>query len=96
MKNYEAITAYKKNLIAWFCIMFLCFLFGTLFMYVSIWFMLPFFAVVGCAPSFLNRILCPNCGTPVTYQGTIAGLRIRGGFIRKKCQQCGWDLRENP
>jgi hypothetical protein len=96
MKNLEGFTAYQKNLVAWACIMSLGFLFGALFMYASSWFMLPFFAVVGVAPFFLNRIVCPNCGTPVTYQGTIAGLRIRGGFIRKKCQQCGWDLRKNP
>lgn len=96
MNNYARFTIYQKNLIAWLCIMSLCFLFGILFLYVSIWFMLPFFAVVGGAPFFLNKIRCPNCGTPVTYQGTIAGLRIRGGFIRRKCQQCGWDLRKYP
>jgi ribosomal protein S27AE len=68
---------------------------SLLSLYVSNWFLLPFFALIFSAQFLLKRIVCPNCGTPVTYQGTFAGFRVQGGFIRKKCQQCGWDLDKN-
>lgn len=72
----------------------LIFVLSALALYVSVWFVLPFFAVIGFSPILLNKTTCPNCGTPVTYQGSILGFRIRGGFIRRRCQQCGWDLRK--
>jgi ribosomal protein S27E len=87
-------TAYKKNVLAWVCIMVLALSMVSGAMNISKWFLLPFFVIIFTAQFFLERIKCPNCGTPVTYQGTFAGIRIRGGFIRKKCQKCGWDLRK--
>ena len=85
-------TAYKKNLLAWSCIMGAELLIIVAILYVSSWFLVPFFIIIYNARYVLYRITCPNCGTPVTYQGTIAGFRIQGGFIHKKCQECGWDL----
>ncbi len=58
----------------------------------SHWFFVPFVVFIYVPQFFLERIVCPKCGTPVTYQGTILGKRIRGGFIRRHCQECGWDL----
>lgn len=88
-------TAYKKNLLAWLCIMVSALSMGLASMYVSNWFLIPFFGIIYTCRFYLQRISCPNCGTPVTYQGTFGGFRIQGGFIRRKCQQCGWDLDKN-
>jgi len=85
-------TAYKKNWLAWVCIMAIGLLLVWAALEVSNWFVLPFALFIYIPQFFLERITCPNCGTPVTYQGTIAGKRIRGGWIRKNCQECGWDL----
>jgi hypothetical protein len=95
MRSLADATAYQKNVMAWMCLMGIEFTFGSLVLYVSTFFIIPFFIVIGCAPFILNRIACPSCNTPVTYQGSIAGMAIQGGFIRKKCQRCGWDLRQN-
>jgi hypothetical protein len=89
-------TAYKRNLFAWACIMIVGLTLIALSLYVSTWFLAPFFGIVFFAQFVLKRIVCPKCGTPVTFQGKIAGVRIQGGLIRKKCQQCGWDLNTNP
>lgn len=62
---------------------------------VSQWFVVAFFAFIYIPQFFLEKITCPKCGTPVTYQGSIFGKRIRGGFIRRFCQECGWDLNQN-
>ncbi len=88
-------TAYKKNLLAWACIMGIGLSSILAALYISNWFIEPFIAVICGAQFVVERITCPNCGTPVTYQGSIGGFRVRGGFIRSKCQQCGWDLDEN-
>jgi len=63
-----------------------------LFLYVSGWFVVPFFGLIFLIPYFLRNLACPHCGTPLTYQGTWAGTRITGGLPRRKCQECGWDL----
>ena len=85
-------TAYRKNLLAWAIIMLIGLSLIISALYISGWFLVPFFLFIYVPQFFLNRITCPNCGTPVTYQGTFSGIRIRGGFVRKKCQECGWDL----
>ena len=85
-------TAYKKNLVAWVVIMTIGISLGCAGLYVSQWFIVPFFLFIYVPNFFLEKITCPKCGTPVTYQGTFFGKRIRGGFIRKNCQECGWDL----
>jgi hypothetical protein len=88
-------TARKRVLAAWAFIMIVELAILLMALYVSTWFAVPFLAAVFVIPSVLKRIVCPKCGTPVTYQGTLYGIRIQGGFIRRKCQQCGWDLDKN-
>ncbi len=89
-------TIYKRNLLTWVCIMFVELTLGAMGIYLSKWCILPFFAGLFVVPHVLEKIVCPNCRTPVTYQGTLAAVRIEGGFIRRKCQQCGWDLNKEP
>lgn len=69
---------------------------GALAIYFSEWFLVPFFLLIFVVPHILKGIVCPKCRTPVTYQGSVSGFRIHGGFIRKKCQQCRWDLNRWP
>lgn len=83
----------SENMIAWACIMSLGFILSILFIYLSVWFIIPFFLIIFCARFVFNRIVCPSCGTPVIYGGSIWGLQIYGGFFWKKCRKCGWDLR---
>ena len=51
-----------------------------------------FFAWGGIGSICLMQIRCPNCETPVVYQGKLGGLSIYAGFVRRKCQNCGHDL----
>ena len=88
-------TAYRQNQLAWACIMIVELTIGLLALYLSNWFAVPFLALVFAIPLVVKRIVCPKCGTPVIYQGTLFGFRVQGGFIRKKCQECGWDLNTN-
>jgi hypothetical protein len=85
-------TAYRRNRLTWACIVVVELTIGLLTLYLSKWFAVPFLALAFLLPLMLKGIICPKCGTPVTYQGTFFGARVQGGFIRKKCQQCGWDL----
>ena len=88
----DNVTAYKRIVLAWACITVVELTILLLALYLSNWFAVPFLALVFAIPFVLKRIVCPKCGTPITYQGTYGGIRIKGGFIRRKCQQCGWDL----
>lgn len=85
-------TAYRRNLLTWAAIITIELTIGAMGLYLSNWFLVPFFLLVFAIPVALRGIVCPKCKTPVTYQGTFAGRRISGGFVRKRCQQCGWDL----
>ncbi len=85
-------TTYRQNQIAWASIIVVGLSVGLLALYVSTWFLIPFFAMVFVIPRVLKGIDCPKCRTPVTYQGTFFGKQIFGGFINKKRQQCDWDL----
>jgi len=90
-------TAYRKNLLAWVVIMAVGLALGLAAMYVSQWFLVLFFLFIFVPQFFLREIKCGTCGTPVTYQGTLLGRRVQGGFLRRFCQQCGADLdREGP
>ena len=40
----------------------------------------------------LLQIRCPNCGTSVAHQGKMGGISFYAGFVRKTCQNCGYDL----
>lgn len=92
----HAKSAYQTNVRAWVCFMVIELTLGALALYVSFLFVIPFFILIVSGHLVFNKIVCPKCGTPVTYQGGIMGVRITGGFIRKKCQNCGWDLRKMP
>ena len=70
-------------------------IFGIFFLYVSAWFSIPFFSVVFGTYFALKRIVCPNCGVSVLYKGSLMGMTIEAGFIRKRCQKCGYDLTGN-
>jgi len=88
-------TAYKRTLFAWACILTVELTIAALGLYVWKWFLVPFLVLVYFIPFVLERITCPNCGESVSYQGKVIGMTIRGGFIRRKCQKCGWDLNRN-
>ena len=95
MINYKGASAYHRGLMTLALAMLLGWLFGMLFIYISDWFGFPFFLVILGAYFVVRKIVCPNCGTPILYQGSIWGMAVEAGFIRKKCQKCGWDLRKN-
>ena len=40
----------------------------------------------------LDKLKCPKCEMPVTYQGKILGESYFGGFLNRHCKNCGWDL----
>jgi hypothetical protein len=94
-------TAYKQNLLSWACFMILIFSTGSAVLYISKWFILPFFIIVFTAHIFFDKITCPSCGAPVTYEGgskregPFARFGIPSAFFRKKCANCGWDLNKN-
>jgi hypothetical protein len=62
---------------------------GLLALYLSAWFAVPFLALVFVIPIVLKGIICPKCGTPVTYQGTFFGLRVQGGSFEKSASSVG-------
>ncbi len=89
-------SAYTKNVLSWIVLMAVGLSAIAASLYVSAWFLIVLAGVIFGARFVLERIVCPQCGTPVTYQGTLAGMRVHGGFIRRQCQQCGRDLRLAP
>ena len=91
----ERMAPYTKNVLAWSAIMSLGLAAILASLYVSNWFLLALAAVVYGSQFVLKRITCPQCGTPVTYQGTVVGVAVHGGFIRKQCQACGWNLKDS-
>jgi len=60
-------------------------------MYISSWFVIPFFGVIFGGGVILRQIACPKCGTAVCYDGTIWGERHYNGFVHRQCRPCGWD-----
>ena len=88
-------TAYKKLILLWAIVMFNFSFWGLLGLYFSAWFVIPAFGSAFVANYYFKDIICPKCNTPVSYQGSIMGNPIHGGFINKKCMQCGWDLNKN-
>ena len=91
-------TAFAKNRLAWACIMITGLALGGAALYLSTWFIVPFFANVFTGHIWLNRITCPNCATPLTYEGRslLARMAPPSAWSRKECAACGWDLRRNP
>jgi rubredoxin len=85
-------TAYRKNIAAWIIIGAISIPAILATLYISNWFGLILVLLIGGGRFILNEITCPNCGTPVTYQGSLLGFRVEGGFINRNCKACGWDL----
>ena len=46
--------------------------------------------LVGSIAMLLTR--CPQCGSPLVFQGKVAGIPIIAGFANKRCKKCGHDL----
>lgn len=90
------LSPYRRFLRAWVAIIGVELLVGLLALYVSVWFSVPFLGGVFLMPAILRGIDCPKCGTPLTYQGSIAGIRVSGGFPHKTCRECGCDLSKGP
>jgi hypothetical protein len=82
-------TAYRQNQLTWACIMVVELTIGLLALYLSAWFAVPFLALVFFMPFVLKGIICPKCGTPVTYQGTFFGVRYRAGSSEKNASSAG-------
>lgn len=91
-------TALTRNRLAWAAFMLAGLCFGLAGMYISNWFVIPFFANVFGGGFMLNRIVCPNCGAPLTYEGPrwIDRVAAPSAWWRKNCAACGWDLSKNP
>jgi hypothetical protein len=88
-------SAYRKFVQAWLFIISVELGFGAFGLYLSPWFFVPFFATLFVVPRVLKGIDCPNCGTPVTYQGSLGPFKISGGFVHQQCRNCGWDLKRD-
>jgi len=91
-------TALNKNRFAWASIVVAGVCFGLGAMYLSAWFVVPFFANVFCAHLILQRIVCPSCGAPLTFEGKrlVGRLGVPSAWMRKTCAACGWDLAKAP
>lgn len=40
----------------------------------------------------MSLVRCPRCGTPLVFQGRIAGIPLIAGFANRCCKKCGCDL----
>jgi len=88
-------STYKKHLGVWVLFVTLGFLFGIGFLYISTWFEIPFFLNLLLPTLVLPRINCQNCGRSVVYQGKLGKIPLYGGWLNRKCRNCGWDLDKN-
>ena len=91
-------TAVNKNRFAWAGILVASLCFGLGAMYLSAWFVVPFFVNVFGAHLILRGIVCPNCGASLTFegQGLVDRLGVPSAWTRKNCAACGWDLAKIP
>lgn len=85
-------TVYRVHILTWIAILVCGLATGLASLYISQWLIILFFGVILSGQFFLNRIVCPVCGTPITYQGRFMGLSLHAGVIHKNCQHCGCDL----
>lgn len=102
MSEHQAVTAYRKNLLAWALFLGVGLALIFIAVYISNWFVVPLVGLALGAHLVFDRIRCPRCNTPLTYEGEtrregpFATLGIPSAFFRKSCANCGWDLRELP
>lgn len=53
---------------------------------------LLFFSWLGVGSILMVLVKCPQCGTPLAFQGTIKGIPMVAGFANRHCAKCGHDL----
>ena len=53
---------------------------------------LVFFGWMFVAKYLLDKVKCPSCEMPVSYQGKMLGIPFYAGVCRRKCANCGYDL----
>ena len=65
-------SAYRKYM--FICVAFFgtAMAFGSLAIYVTVWFVLPFLVTPLVAGYLMQQVLCPHCAAPVIYQGGAA------------------------
>lgn len=92
MMMTDSMSIYRKVLLMW-CVVFLL----VLILLIGAEFVSTLIPVLGLLIPFyikhtLDKLKCPSCGMPVTYQGKILGENYFGGFLNRHCQNCDWDL----
>lgn len=85
-------SVYRKVILMW-CIVLLF----TLMIMVTAKLVSSLIPIMGILIPFyikhtLNKLKCPKCEMPVSYQGKILGQSYFGGFLNRRCNNCGWDL----
>ena len=60
-------TPYRRFLLMWIYIGSAGLGFGIMGLYLSQWFLIPFVVSFLVFPRALDGIVCPQCGTPMTY-----------------------------
>ena len=88
-------SVYRKVLLMWCVVLLLVLILMLGAKFVSnlipiMGLLIPFY--IKCT---LDKLKCPKCEMPVTYQGKILGESYFGGFLNRHCKNCGWDL-DNP
>ena len=85
-------SVYRKMILMW------CIVFGlALIIMATARFVSNLFPALGLLLPFyikhtLDKLKCPKCEMPVTYQGEFLGKSYFGGFLNRKCKNCGWNL----
>ena len=83
------------NLVTWGAMLAFAFLWLALAIYVSQWYLVGFVAILALGRLSLERIICPNCGKPITFEeGGARSLRHLLAPFKRFCANCGWDLRQ--
>lgn len=85
-------SVYKKLLIVWLAVFWLVCLIGLAAYWLSSLFALAGLLLPLMIKRYLDRLTCPHCNMPVTYQGEIVGVAYYGGFLNRVCRKCGGRL----
>ncbi|MDO8653464.1 MAG: hypothetical protein Q7R66_14855 [Undibacterium sp.] len=77
----------------------------TMFFFVGLFFVKPgwiglndtyedsvFFGWIIAGSIAISMVRCPNCGTPLIFQGKIGGIPLIIAFANKRCKKCDHDL----
>jgi ribosomal protein S27AE len=88
-------SIYRKIILMWVVILLLVLIIILGAKYISSIIPIMGFSLPFIIKRTLDKMKCPKCGMPVTYQGEIFGESYFGGFLNRKCKNCGWDLNKN-